>query len=57
MIKELVMDVISKMPDNASIEEILDAIILRLSINAGLNDIENGNVVSHEDLLEEIKTW
>ena len=57
MMKELVMDVASKMPDNASIEEIIDAILVRLSINKGLKDIKNGKVISQEELLEDIKTW
>ncbi len=57
MMKELVMDVTSKMPDNASIEEIIDAIFVRLSINKGLKDIEDGKVISQEELLKDIKTW
>lgn len=57
MMKELVMDVTSKMPDNASIEEIIDAILVRLSINQGLKDIEDGKVINHKDLLKEINEW
>lgn len=57
MIKQLVLDVTNELPDNATIEEILDAILLRIYIQKGLNDIKNGNVISHEDLLKEIETW
>jgi len=57
MMKELVMEVTSQMPDNASIEEIVDAIIVKLSIMKGLKDIEEGNVTTQEELLKEIETW
>lgn len=46
MMKELVMEVTSKMPDNASIEELIDAIIVKLSVMKGLKDIEEGNVIT-----------
>lgn len=57
MMKELVLEVTSKLPNNATIEEILDAILVRLAIQKGLNDVEEGNVISHEELLKEIETW
>ena len=57
MMKELVMVVASQMPDNASIEEIIDAIFVRLSINQGLKDIEDGKVTTHNDLLKEFEEW
>lgn len=57
MIKELVMEVTKEMPDNASIEEIIDAILVRLSAIKGFNEIENGKYTTQEDLLKEIKTW
>ena len=57
MMKELVLQVTSELSDNATIEEILDAIFVRLSIQKGMKDFEEGNVISHEDLLKEIETW
>ena len=57
MMKELVMDVTNNMPENASIDDIMDAIVVRLSVMKGLKDIEDGKVISQEDLLKEIDTW
>lgn len=57
MIKDLVMEVASKMPDNATMDDILDAVVVRLNIKKGLKDIEEGKVIKHEDLLKEVKTW
>ena len=55
--KELVMEVTRELPDNATIEEIFDAILIRLSIMKGLNDVKNNNLISSEDLLKEIEEW
>ena len=53
--KELVIEVTSELSDNATIEEIFDAILVRSSIMKGLEDVENGNLISNEDLLKEIQ--
>ncbi len=57
MMKELVMEVTSTLPDNATIGEILDAILIRLSIEKGMKDIKEGNTITTEQLLKEIETW
>lgn len=57
MMKELVMEVTEKMPDNATIEEIIDAIVIKLGVKRGIKDIEEGKYTTQEDLLKEIKEW
>lgn len=55
--KELVLDVTKTLPDNSSLEEIIDAIIVRVAIEKGMKDFEDGNFITQNDLLEEIKKW
>ena len=57
MFKQLVLQATSELPDNASMEEIIDAILVRICIQKGLKDIESGNVISQEELLKEIEEW
>lgn len=57
MMKDLVMDVAKEMPNNATIEEIFDAIIVRLSAIKGFEEIDKGKYTTQEELLEEIKSW
>ena len=57
MIKELVLQATKELSDNATIEEILDAILVKLSIQRGCKDFEEGKVITHEELLKEIETW
>jgi predicted transcriptional regulator len=55
--KELVMEVTNNLPDTATIEEIFDAVLVRLCIEKGLKDIEDGKTITTEELLKEIETW
>ena len=55
--KELVMQVTKEMPEDATIEEILDAIMVKLSIMKGIKDINDGKFTTQENLLKEIKEW
>lgn len=57
MMKELVLQATKELSDNATIEEIFDAILVKLSIQKGINDFEDGHFISHEDLLKEIEQW
>ena len=57
MVKDLVLEVTKQMPDNASIEEILDAIVIKLGVMKGIKDIENCKFKTQEELLNEIKEW
>lgn len=57
MIKELVMKVTSTLPDTATIDDIIEAIYIRLKIQEGIKDSELNNGLSTEQLIEEIKKW
>ncbi len=57
MIRELVMEVTSSLPETATFEEIIDAIYMRLKIERGLDAVQNGDVLMEEDVWEEIKKW
>lgn len=57
MMKELVMEVTNALPNNATLEDIIDAIYMRLKIEQGLNAVKNGEEFTEEEVLEEIKKW
>ena len=57
MIKELAIEVINTLPDSATIEDIIEALFLSVKIKNGLKDIEEGNIISHEDMRKEIESW
>ena len=57
MTRELILEVTSTMPETATFEEIINAIYMQLKIEQGLKDVEEGKVLSEEDVLEELKKW
>lgn len=57
MIKELVMEVTNSLPDNATFDDIIEAIYTRIKIEEGLKDAEENNGTTTEELLEEMKKW
>jgi len=57
MIRELVMEVTSNLPETATFEEIIDAIYMRLRIENGLDAVQNEELLTEEEVWEEIKKW
>lgn len=55
--KEQVINTISKFPDQFSIDELMDRLILLDKIEKGLKDSEEDNVISEEDLEKRINEW
>lgn len=54
MIKELVMEVTSTLHDTATIDDIIEAIYIRLKIKEGIKDVKNGNVFTTEEVKKEL---
>ena len=55
--KELVMEVTNSLPDTATLDDIIEAIYIRLKIEEGIKDVENNKELITEELLEEIEQW
>ena len=47
--KELVMEVTNSLPDTATIDDIIEAIYIRLKIEEGIKDAENNNELTTEE--------
>lgn len=56
-IKQSAIDLIRKMPENCSIEDIQYELYAKSKIEAGLEDINNGKTISEQDMDKEIDTW
>jgi predicted transcriptional regulator len=55
--KESVLQTIGELPDDASLEEILDAVLLRLKVERGRQQIQEGRRVPHEEVRERLAKW
>ena len=57
MSKQLVMEVLSILPETFSMDDFFEILFLRLKAQNALEDVENGNVTTSEELKKEILKW
>ena len=55
--KELVLDAIQELPDDASIYQIADRVEFLAAIQKGINDIDRGDTVPHEEIKKQLAAW
>ncbi len=56
-IKDEVIKLISKMPDNVSIDEIMEELYFKLQVNRGLQELDNGKGIPHEEVEKRMQRW
>ncbi len=55
--KENIIEMLKNLPDDISMEDIIEAIYVRKKIEKGLKDSEEGNLYTHEEAKELLKKW
>jgi predicted transcriptional regulator len=55
--KQQVLEIVQRMPDDASLEDIMYELYLRSEIRAGLEDVRAGRTVSHEEVMDDFAKW
>jgi predicted transcriptional regulator len=55
--KEVVIEIIRKMPDEVTFDEILEEIQLLAALRRGEAAAEEGRVVPHEEVRKELTSW
>ena len=55
--KQSAIKVIEQLPDEASYEDIMDRLLFMQKVEAGLEDIREGRVVSHEEAKKRLAKW
>ncbi len=56
-LKQKVIDSLEKLPENASLDDIMERIYFIHKIEVGLNQSEQDDVISHEEVLKKIEKW
>ncbi|MCB9040367.1 MAG: hypothetical protein H6557_27400 [Lewinellaceae bacterium] len=57
LVKEKVLETIRSLPEEFSLDELFERLILLEKINTGLQEVEEGKVVSQEEAKEKMKKW
>ena len=55
--KETVLEMIRRLPDDVALPEIMAALYLQLKIARGLEEIETGKGIPHEQVLARLQKW
>jgi len=55
--KEQVQQILEKLPENASLEDIQYHIYVRQKIEQGLEDVDAGRVLAHEEVQRRLTKW
>ncbi|MDF2789139.1 MAG: hypothetical protein K0S80_2237 [Neobacillus sp.] len=55
--KEEVIRFIKGLPENVTLEDILEELYVRAKIEKGLQELENGKTVSHNEVKEKLSKW
>jgi hypothetical protein len=55
--KQLVLDTVHKLPDDTPLEKISEEIEFLVAVQQGLKALDEGRVVSHEDVRARVASW
>ena len=55
--KEAVIEIVRKMPEEVTLEEILQEIEILAAIRRGEEAVREGRIISHEDVKQRLGSW
>lgn len=55
--KEIVIEAIRKLPDDSSIEEIVEEVVVLAAVRRGEEDADAGRTISHDDVKKRLQKW
>lgn len=55
--KEMALKMIERLPDEASLEEIMYELFFRTRVDRGLRELDEGKTVSHEEVKRGLGRW
>ena len=56
-VKDEIVEMIKRLPDDADADDILEALLLRIKIDAAGREIEEGRGIPHEQVKEHFRKW
>lgn len=55
--KELVLEAIQDLPNDASIDQIADRVEFMAAVQKGIHDIDRGDFIPHDEIKRQLATW
>jgi len=54
---DLIADLLKRMPPDTTLRQFVDEILLMEGLREGLNDVRQGRIFTHEEVMKEFKQW
>lgn len=55
--KQQVLAALQRLPEDATYEQILETVEFMAAVQKGLDDVEAGRVVSHDEVKKQLHAW
>jgi predicted transcriptional regulator len=55
--KQSAIELIERLPDSISLETIVSELLFKVNVLRGIDQLDRGEVVSHEEVVEEMTKW
>lgn len=56
-VKYQILKAVEEMPQEVTFEEVMEHLYFLYKVNRGLQQVQSGNIVSHEEAKKQIRTW
>jgi len=56
-VKERVLDMVEKLPDNVTFSEIMSELYFRLQVETGLKELDEGKGIPHDEVKKKASSW
>jgi len=56
-IKEAVIEMIRQLPDEASLDDIMEELYVRRKIEEGIRQLDAGQELDHQEILDRVSKW
>jgi len=55
--KDQVIEMISHLPDNSTVDDIMDELCFRMQVDKGIKELDEGKGISHVDVCNRLSKW
>lgn len=56
-VKEQIIQIIQRLPDEASIDDIMAELYFKLQVDAGLKELDEGKGIPHKEVEKRMSKW
>jgi predicted transcriptional regulator len=56
-VKEQIIQMIRTLPDNVTLEDVMEELYFKLQVDAGMKELDEGKGISHEEVEKRMSRW